>query len=156
MAEGAPKPSDNPENKTEKKWSLKYGYTSPPGESQGDKPGWNWRYGYDKPPAGTEKKWNWMTGYDEEKDEIKKARERAAAQGMSDTRAGVVFGAAGAALGGGLWSIGHVLKYSLLGWTLDANGIPRKDSAALAQFEKSYKAAKEQGVIGGITGSFAA
>lgn len=54
-------------------------------------------------------------------------------------------------LGQSVFTTGQVLKYSLLGWTLDANGVPRKDAAALKTFEDAYKATKDEGVIGGIT-----
>lgn len=53
------------------------------------------------------------------------------------------------ALGAG-WTLGQVLKYSLFGWTPDASGVPRKDAAALKTFEDTYKATKDEGVIGGI------
>src|SRR3989344_8697117 len=79
-------------------------------------------------------------------------RERTAASGALATFGQV----AGVGAVGGLWTLGQILKYSLLGWTLDANGVPRKDSAALAQFEKTYKATKDQGIIGGITEGIAA
>lgn len=83
----------------------------------------------------------------------KEEREQAAARGMAGSRWEVV-GGAGAVLGGGLWTIGQVLKYSFLGWTLDANGIPRKDAAALKTFEDAYKATKDGSVLGGITKGF--
>ena len=82
--------------------------------------------------------------------EQKKKREEAATRGTIGMNAGVFFGSAGVALGGGLWTIGQVLKYSLLGWTLDANGVPRKDAAALKAFDDTYKATKERGIIGGL------
>ncbi|TSD05035.1 MAG: hypothetical protein Greene071436_18 [Parcubacteria group bacterium Greene0714_36] len=82
--------------------------------------------------------------------EQKRQREQAAAQGATGMNAGVFFSGAGAALGGGFWTIGQVLKYSLLGWTLDANGVPRKDAAALKAFDDTYKATKERGIIGGL------
>lgn len=91
-----------------------------------------------------------MTGDNEQGDVSAQEREQAAARGASGTNAGVFWGGAGAAVGGGFWTLGHVLKYSLLGWTLDANGVPRKDAAALKAFDDTYKAAKEGGVFAGL------
>ncbi|MEK7541945.1 MAG: hypothetical protein AAB533_03800, partial [Patescibacteria group bacterium] len=67
------------------------------------------------------------------------------------TNAGVFWKGAGLGVVAGIpWTLGHVLKYSLLGWTLDANGVPRKDAAALKAFDDTYKAAKEGGVFAGL------
>ncbi len=78
--------------------------------------------------------------------------ERKAARGALGTFGDV----AGIGAIGGLWTLGQALKYSLLGWTLDANGVPRKDAKSLADFDKTYKAAKEGGVLAGLAAGMAA
>lgn len=78
--------------------------------------------------------------------EGKEERDRKVAKGLTEVGVHVLLGAG--LLG---WTTGQVLKYSLLGWTLDANGMPRKDAAALKTFEDAYKATKDGSVIGGIT-----
>lgn len=80
----------------------------------------------------------------------KEERERRAAQGATGTKWEVARGGAAVVGFGGLYTLGQVLKYSLLGWTLDANGMPRKDAAALKTFEDTYKAAKDEGVIAAL------
>lgn len=90
-----------------------------------------------------------------EQEKSKEERERVAAQGATGTKWEVV-STAGAAIGGGFWTLGQVLKYSLLGWTLDASGVPRKDAAALKAFEDAYKATKDGSVLGGLMEGLAA
>ena len=82
----------------------------------------------------------------------KQVRERKAARGALGTFGDV----AGIGAIGGLWTLGQALKYSLLGWTLDAHGIPRKDAAALKAFDDTYKAAKEGGVLAGLAAGMTA
>lgn len=75
-----------------------------------------------------------------------RTREKKAASGALATFGSV----AGIGAIGGLWTIGQALKYSLIGWTLDNNGIPRKDAAALKAYDDTYKAAKDEGILGGL------
>ena len=90
--------------------------------------------------------------YEDRREEHEQARERKAASGALGTFGDV----AGIGAIGGLWTLGQALKYSLLGWTLDANGVPRKDAKSLADFDKTYKAAKEGGVLAGLAAGMAA
>lgn len=80
----------------------------------------------------------------------KEERERAAARGATGTKWEVAGGAAAVVGFGGLFTIGKILQYALLGWTLNEKGVPGKDTKTLADIEKTYKAAKDEGVIAAL------
>jgi len=85
--------------------------------------------------AEQRRRWNWLTGYGT--GEGVQEREQQAARGLLGTSATPL----GLGLAGTAWTLGQVLKYSLLGWTIDASGVPRVDKESLATFDKWYKRA---------------
>lgn len=72
----------------------------------------------------------------QEKEELpQKERRERAGRGLLGTSAAAL-GLTGAGI---LWTVGHALKYGLLGWKLDANGVPRIDKESLKTFDDWYK-----------------
>ena len=158
MAEGPPKPNQEQYPEDSKKERVPFRNFIVPADEEWSKKTKEFFDTYILPPLTPEQEKESQLYF--EGDESLWKRYFAVADKIEKTNAEVIMPGLGMAsgylLGATIFTTGKVLKYSLLGWTLDANGVPRKDAKSLADFDKTYKAAKEGGVLAGLAAGMAA